>query len=144
MQFPLTETEWAKEQSYFTTLRNLLQNNPGQVFSLDNLQTGFPVFLVPLIASLFKLISKDKVRQYLQKAIANASMNIRIQYILSYFYFLLAKAYRGKNTRSDLNIVNPIHMFQHIMSQLFRNNPCSSNLLNRARTKSTSSLILLT
>ena len=38
----------------------------GQVFSLDNPQTGFPVLLVSLIASLFKLISKDKVRQYLR------------------------------------------------------------------------------
>ena len=92
--FPMTESEWAKGESHFTTLRNLLQNNPGQVFSLDTLQTGFPVLSVPLLASLFVLISKDKVRQYLRGAIANASLNIRKKYILSYFYFLLAKAYR--------------------------------------------------
>ena len=118
--FPMTESEWAKGESHFTTLRNLLQNNPGQVFSLDTLQTGFPVLSVPLLASLFVLISKDKVRQYLRGAIANASMNIRIKYIQSYFYFLLAKAYRGRKTRSDLNVVNPIHMFQHIMSPAFQ------------------------
>ena len=46
-------------------------------------------------------------------------MNICVKYILSYFYFILAKAYRGRKTGSDLNIVNPIHMFQHILSLAF-------------------------
>ena len=117
---PLSEAAWAKQQSHFTSLASLLQNNPGLVFSLDNPQTGFSVLSVPLLASLFKLISKDKVRQYLRGAIANASMNVRTKYILSYFYFLLAKAYRERKTQSDLTIVNPIHMFQHIMSPTFQ------------------------
>ena len=47
-------------------------------------------------------------------------MNVRTKYILSYFYFLLAKAYRGRKTQSDLTIINPIHLFQHIMSPAFQ------------------------
>ena len=47
-------------------------------------------------------------------------MNVRTIYILSYFYFLLAKAYRGRKTQSDLTIVNPTHMFQDIISPAFQ------------------------
>ena len=58
---PLSEAEWEKQQSHFATLTSLLQTNPGQVFSLDNPQPGFPVLSVPLLASLFRLISKTKL-----------------------------------------------------------------------------------
>ena len=46
-------------------------------------------------------------------------MNVQVKYILSYFYFLLAKAYRGRKTGNDLNIINPIHIFQHILFLAF-------------------------
>ena len=70
--FLKSEASWAKEYQKFASLRSLLQINPGQVFLLDNPQTGFPVIPISLIASLLALISKDKVRQYLQGEITNA------------------------------------------------------------------------
>ena len=119
----MPEAEVSNKQDQLASLRSLLQKHWDR-FSLDNPQTGFPLHINLPCSVLVNINPKRKRRG----AIANSAMNTRVKYILSYFYFILAKAYRGSKTNSNLSIVNPTHMFHHILSPFSMNPLCPSSL----------------
>ena len=84
--FPMSEIDWSNKQDQLASLKKKPPPKHRKVgFCLDNLQTGFPIMPIPLIASLLMLIQKGQSQAIPKRCNCKSSMNTRVQYILSFF-----------------------------------------------------------